>query len=143
MSVPPVPPGDLARLARLTAAAAVLATTAVVVLTAGDRPWQSVAAVVMIALLPYVAFVALARWASGVVEAEAVVLGGVVLAVFFAVGLYGMALVVAPGPKSGGVALAVPLFQSVAVALAGAGAGLLRWRARRAPTFGGPPPDAP
>ncbi|MEM0964386.1 MAG: hypothetical protein AAGK21_17800, partial [Bacteroidota bacterium] len=88
------------------------------------------AAVVMIALLPYVAFVALARWASGVIPAEVAVLGGLVLAVFFAVGLYGMAYVIAPGPRTQSVALAVPLFQSVAVGAAGAGAGLLRWRAR-------------
>ena len=129
--MPPIEPGALARATRFAATAAVVATVAVVFATAGERPWQSVAAVVMIALLPYVAFVALARWVSGVVEAEAVVLGGLVLAVCFAVGLYGMAYVVAPGPKSAGVALAVPLFQSVGVALAGAGAGLLRWRARR------------
>ncbi len=129
--MPPVPPGALARLARFTATAAVVATIVVVVATADDRPWQSVAAVVMIALLPYVAFVALARWATGVVEAEAVVLGGLVLAVFFAAGLFVMAFVVAPGAKSASVALAVPLFQSIAVALAGAGAGLMKWRASR------------
>ncbi len=125
-------PGDLARTTRLGAAAAVLATTAVVVLTAGERPWQSVAVVVMISLLPYVAFVALSRWASGVVEAEAAVLAGLALAAFFAVGLYMLAFVVAPSDKSASAPLAVPLFQSVAVALAGIAAGALRWRARRA-----------
>lgn len=123
-------PGDLARTTRLAAAAAVVLTVAVVFATAGERPWQSVAAVVMIALLPYVAFVALARWASGVVEAEAVVLGGLVLAVCFAVGIYVLAFVIAPGPQSASAALGVPLFQSAALALAGAGAALLRWRAR-------------
>ena len=107
-----------------------LLTTAVVFATGGDRPWQSVAVVVMISLLPYVAFVALSRWASGVVEAEAAVLAGLVLAVFFAVGLYGLAFVVAPGPKSASAPLAVPLFQSIAVALSGVAAGVLRWRAR-------------
>lgn len=123
-------PGEIARVTRLTAAGAVLVTVALVFATAGDRPWQSVAAVVMIALLPYVAFVALARWASGVVAAEAVVLAGLVLAVFFAVGLYAMAFVIAPGPQSASAPLGVPLFQSGAVALAGLGAALARWRAR-------------
>ena len=123
-------PGDLARATRLLAASAVLVTTAVVFATGGDRPWQSVAVVVMISLLPYVVFVALSRWASGVVEAEAVVLGGLVLAVFFAVGLYGLAFLVDPNDKSTSAALAVPLFQSVGVAAAGAGAALFRWRAR-------------
>ncbi len=126
-------PGDLARVTRLSAAAAVLATTAIVFATGGDRPWQSVAVVVMISLLPYVAFVALSRWASGVVEAEAAVLAGLALSVFFAVGLYALAFVIAPGEKSASAPLAVPLFQSVAVALAGVAAGALRWRARRSP----------
>ena len=123
-------PGDLARLTRFVTTGAVVATVLVVFLTAGERPWQSVAAVVMIALLPYVAFVALARWVSGVFEAEVVVFGGLVLAMFFAVGLYAMAYWIAPGPRSGSVALAVPLFQSVGVALAGAGGAFFRWRAR-------------
>ncbi len=132
MPAPSAPqPGDLARVTRFVATGAVVVTVAVVFLTAGDRPWQSVAAVVMIALLPYVAFVALARWVSGVLAAEAAVLAGLVLAVFFAVGLYAMATVVAPGPRSASVALAVPLFQSVAVALAGAAGAFLRWRGRR------------
>jgi hypothetical protein len=125
-------PGDLARLARFVATGAVVVTVAVVFATAGERPWQSVAAVVMISLLPYVAFAALARWASGVVEAEAAVLGGLVLAAFFAVGLYTLAFVIAPGPRSASAPLAVPLFQSFAVALAGAAAALFRWRADRA-----------
>ena len=124
-------PGDLARIARLVAAGAVVATTAVVFATGGDRPWQSIAVVVMISLLPYVALVALSRWASGVVEAEAVVLGGVVLAVFFAAGLFALAFVIAPNDTSASAPLAVPLFQSVGVALAGAGAAFFRWRARR------------
>ena len=123
-------PGDLARTARFVAAAAVVGTTVVVFATAGERPWQSVAAVVMISLLPYVAFVALSRWVAGVLEAEAVVLAGLVLAVCFAVGLYAMAFVLAPGPKSASAPLAVPLFQSFGVALAGVGAAVLRWRAR-------------
>ncbi len=127
-----VQPGDLARITRLTAAAAVVATTVVVFATAGDRPWQSVAAVVMISLLPYVAFVALSRWVSGVLEAEALVLGGLVLAVAFAVGLYALAFVLAPGPKSASAPLAVPLFQSFGVALAGLGGAALRWRSRSA-----------
>jgi hypothetical protein len=84
----------------------------------------------MIALLPYVAFVALARWSSGVVAAEAVVFAGLVLAVFFAVGLYAMAFVIAPGPQSASAPLGVPLFQSGAVALAGVGAAIARWQAR-------------
>jgi len=125
-------PGDLARITRLMAAVVVVGTVAVVLATGGDRPWQSLAAVVMVALLPYVAFVAMARWASGVVLAEAAVLGGLALAVSFAVGIYALAFVVAPGPKSASAALAVPLFQSGAVALTGAAAALLRWRARRA-----------
>ena len=125
-------PGDLARTTRLLASAAVVGTAAVVFATAGDRPWQSVAAVVMISLLPYVAFVALSRWVSGVVEAEAVVLGGLVLAVCFAVGLYALAFVVAPGDKSASAPLAVPLFQSLGVGLAGVGAAVLRWRAQAA-----------
>ena len=125
-------PGDLARITRLLAAGAVLVTTAVVFATGGDRPWQSVAVVVMISLLPYVVFVALSRWVSGVVEAEAVVLAGLVLAVFFAVGLYGLAFLVDPNDKSASAALAVPLFQSIGVAVAGAGAALFRWRARQA-----------
>lgn len=124
-------PGDLARFTRLGAAVVVVATVAVVFVTAGDRPWQSVAVVVMISLLPYVAFVALSRWASGVVEAEAAVLAGLVLAAFFAAGLYLLAFVVAPSDKSASAPVAVPLFQSVAVALAGIAAGVLRWRARR------------
>ncbi|WP_412069571.1 hypothetical protein [Rubrivirga sp. IMCC43871] len=125
-------PRDLTRLTRFVATGAVVATVAIVFATAGDRPWQSVAAVVMIALLPYVAFVALARWVSGVLVAEAVVLGGLVLAVFFAVGLYALAFVIAPGPKSASAALGVPLFQSVAVGVAGAVAGLIRLQATRA-----------
>ncbi len=123
-------PGDIARITRLTAAGAVLVTVILVFATAGERPWQSVAAVVMIALLPYVAFVALARWASGSVPAEAVVFGGLVLAVFFAVGLYAMAFVIAPGPQSASAPLGVPLFQSGAVALAGVGAAIARWQTR-------------
>jgi hypothetical protein len=126
------PPGEIARVARLAAAGAVVVTVALVFATAGERPWQAVAAVVMISLLPYVAFVALARWTSGVPAAEAVVLGGLVLAVFFAVGMYGLAFVVAPGPRSASAPLAIPLLQSVAVGLAGAGAALFKWRARRA-----------
>ena len=118
-------------MARLAAAGAVAVTVVLVVATAGERPWQAVAAVVMISLLPYVAFVALARWASGVVAAEAVVLAGLVLAVFFAVGMYALAFVVAPGPRSASAPVAVPLLQSVAVGLAGVGAALAKWRARR------------
>lgn len=125
-----VQPGDLARITRLTAAAAVLVTVAVVFATGGDRPWQSVAVVVMISLLPYVAFVALSRWVAGVVEAEAAVLGGLVLSVCFAAGLYALAFVIAPNDTSASAPLAVPLFQSIAVALAGAAGGLLRLRAR-------------
>ena len=53
------------------------------------------------------------------------------LAVFFAVGLYALAFVIAPGPRSPSAPLAVPLFQSFAVAIAGAGAALFRWRAGR------------
>lgn len=105
-------------------------TVALVFLTAGDRPWQSVASVVMVALLPYVAFVALARWASGSVAAEAVVLAGLVLAVFFAIGMYALAFVIAPGPQSASAPLGVPLFQSVAVGMAGVGAAIVRWRSR-------------
>lgn len=134
-----VEPGDLARWTRWLATAAVVVTAAVVFATAGERPWQSVAAVVMVSLLPYVAFVALGRWAAGAVEAEAVVLGGLVLAVCFAVGLYGLAFVVAPGPKSASAPLAVPLFQSIGVALAGVGAAVLRWRARSAGRHTPPP----
>ena len=129
---PPAPPGALARIVRFVATGAVVATLVLVVVTADGRPWQALASVVMIALLPYVAFVALARWARGVPWAEAAVLGGLVLAVFFAVGMYALAFVVAPGPRSASAPLAVPLLQSVAVALGGAGAGLAKWAAWRA-----------
>lgn len=125
------PPGEIARVVRLAAAGAVAVTTVLVLATAGDRPWQAVAAVVMISLLPYVAFVALARWAEGAPAAEAVVLGGLVLAVFFAVGLYALAFIIAPGPRTPSAPLAVPLVQSAAVGLAGAGTAVAKWRARR------------
>ena len=128
----PPQPGEIARLVRFVATGAVVATLAVIVATAGERPWQAVASVVMIGLLPYVAFVALANWARGVVAAEVAVLAGLVLAVFFAVGLYGLAFLVDPNDKSASAALAVPLFQSIGVAVAGAGAALFRWRARQA-----------
>lgn len=124
------PPGEMARWTRLGAAAAMLATVAVVVLTAGERPWQAVASVLMIGLLPYVALVALSRWASGVVLAEAAVLGSLVLAVFFAAGLYGLAFVIAPGPRTAATPVAVPLLQSFAVATAGVAVSLAKWRAR-------------
>lgn len=128
----PLPqPGEIARLVRFVATAAVLGTLAVIVATAGERPWQAVASVVMIALLPYVAFVALANWARGVVEAEAAVLAGLVLAVCFAVGIFALAFWIQPGPRSASAAVTVPLFQSVPVALAGVAAMVLKWRARR------------
>lgn len=107
-----------------------LATVAVVFLTAGERPWQAVASVLMIGLLPYVALVALSRWASGVVLAEAAVLGALVLAVCFAAGLYLLAFVVRPGPRTASTPVAVPLLQSGAVALAGMGASVAKWRER-------------
>ena len=129
---PPAPPGEIARAVRLVAAGAVVVTVVLVAVTADGRPWQALAAVVMIALLPYVAFVALARWASGVPWAEAAVLAGLVLALFFAVGMYALAFVVAPGPRSASAPLAVPLLQSVAVGLGGAGAGLAKWSAWQA-----------
>lgn len=123
-------PGEIARWTRLGATGAMLATVIVVLLTAGGRPWQAVAAVLMIGLLPYVALVALSRWASGVVLAEAAVLGALVLAVSFAAGLYGLAFFVQPGPRTASAPVAVPLLQSVAVALAGVGASVARWRAK-------------
>ena len=124
------PPGDLARWTRLGAAGAMLATVAVVFLTAGDRPWQAVASVLMVGLLPYVALVALSRWAAGVVLAEAAVLGALVLAVAFAAGVYVLAFVVEPGPRTASAPVAVPLLQSVAVALAGMGVSIAKWRGR-------------
>ena len=107
-----------------------LATVAVVVATAGGRPWQAVASVLMLGLLPYVALVALSRWAAGSLWAEAVVLGSLVLAVFFALGLYGIAFVLRPGPRSASVPVAVPLLQSAAVTVAGVGVSLTKWRRR-------------
>ena len=127
----PAPPGALARIVRYVATIAVVATLILIVVTADGRPWQALASVVMIALLPYVAFVALGRWASGAPWAEAAVLGGLVLAVFFAVGMYALAFLIAPGPRSASAPLAVPLLQSVAVALAGVGAVGAKWRVRR------------
>ncbi|MDT0630355.1 hypothetical protein RQM47_04360 [Rubrivirga sp. S365] len=128
----PVPPGALARIVRFVATGAVVATLVLIVVTADGRPWQALASVVMIALLPYVAFVALARWANGVPWAEAAVLAGLVLAVFFAAAMYVLAFVVAPGPKSASAPLAVPLLQSFAVALGGVGAGAAKWAAWQA-----------
>lgn len=107
-----------------------LATVAVIVLTAGERPWQAVASVLMIGLLPYVALVALSRWASGTVLAEAAVLASLVLAVTFAAGLYLLAFVIQPGPRTASVPVAVPILQSAAVTMAGVGASLAKWRAR-------------
>ena len=124
----------MARWTRLGAAGAMLATVAVVLATAGERPWQAVASVLMIGLLPYVALVALSRWASGVVLAEAAVLASLLLAVFFAAGLYVLAFVLQPGPRTASAPIAVPLLQSVAVTLAGVGASLGKWRASRRPT---------
>lgn len=115
----------------LLAGAAAVATLALLVGTADGRPWPAVASVAMIGTLPYVAFTALARWARGLPLAEASVLGGLVLAVAFAAGVYAMAFVVDPGPRSGQAALAVPLMQSVAVAFGGAGAAFARWQAER------------
>lgn len=132
VSALPAPPGTLARVVRFVATGAVVATVVLIVATADGRPWQALASVVMIALLPYVAFVALARWSRGVPWAEAAVLAGLLLAVFFAVGMYALAFVVAPGPRSASAPLAVPLLQSVAVALGGAGAGVAKWQAWRA-----------
>lgn len=126
----PPAPGALARATRFGATAAAVATVALVVATAGDRPWQAVASVAMIGLLPYVAFVALAEWARGAVAAEAAALGGLVLAVFFAVGLYALAFVLQPGPRTTTAPVTVPLLQSVAVGITGAAVALARWRAR-------------
>ncbi len=115
----------------LLAGAAALATLALLVATADGRPWPAVAAVAMIGTLPYVAFTALARWARGLPLAEASVLCGLVLAMTFAAGIYVMAFLVDPGPRSGQAAVGVPLMQSVAVAFAGAGAAFARWQAER------------
>lgn len=125
------PPGALARAARLAATAAAVATVALVVATAGGRPWQAVASVAMIGLLPYVAFVALAEWARGAVAAEAAALGGLLLAVSFAVGLYALAFVVQPGPRTAAAPVTVPLLQSFAVGATGVAVALARWWARR------------
>ncbi len=124
-------PGEIARLVRFVATGAVVATLVVVAATADGRPWQAVASVTMIALLPYVAFVALANWARGVVAAEAVVLAGLVLAVFFAAGIFALAYGLQPGPRSQSAPVTVPLLQSVPVALSGLGAALAKWRAGR------------
>lgn len=117
----------MTRATLLLVGAAVVGTVALLVAQAADRPWPSVAAAAMIGTMPYVAFTALARWARGVRVAEAAVLGGLVLAVAFAVGIYAMAFAVDPGPKSGQAVVAVPLMQSIAVAFAGAGASFARW----------------
>ncbi len=127
----PPEPGEIARLVRFVATGAVVGTLVLIVATAGDRPWQAVAAVVMIGLLPYVAFVALANWARGVVAAEAAVLAGLVLAVFFAIGLFALAFWLQPGPRSQSAPVTVPLLQSVPVALAGLGATVAKWQAER------------
>lgn len=124
-------PGEIARLVRFVATGAVVATLAVIVATADGRPWQALASVVMIGLLPYVVFVALANWARGVVAAEAAVLAGLVLAVFFAVGIFALAFWIQPGPRSLSAPVMVPLLQSVPVALAGLGATVAKWRADR------------
>lgn len=121
-------PGEIARLVRFIATGAVVATLVVIAVTADGRPWQAVAAVTMIGLLPYVAFVALANWSRGVVAAEAAVLAGLVLAVFFAAGMFALAYWIQPGPRSQAAPVTVPLLQSVAVALAGLGAALAKWK---------------
>lgn len=121
----------MTRATLLLVGAAVVGTIALLVAQAADRPWPSVAAAAMIGTMPYVAFTALARWARGVRVAEAAVLGGLVLAVAFAAGIYAMAFWVDPGAKSGQAVVAVPLLQSIAVAFAGAGASFARWHAGR------------
>ena len=115
----------------LLAGAAMAATVALLVATADGRPWPAVAFGAMLGTLPYVAFTALARWTRGRGAAEAFVLGGLVLAVAFAAGLYALAFWLDPGPRSGQAVVAVPLLQSVAVAFAGAGAAFARWHAER------------
>lgn len=121
----------MTRATLLLVGAAVVGTVALLVAQSAGRPWPSVAAAAMIGSMPYMAFTALARWARGVRAAEAAVLGGLVLAVAFAAGLYAMAFVLDPGPRSGQAVVAVPLMQSVAVAFAGAGASFARWHAAR------------
>jgi hypothetical protein len=121
----------MTRTTLLLIGAAVAATLLLLALTAGARPWQSVAAVVMLSTLPYVAFTALARWARGLLVAEASVLGGLVLALFFAVGVYALAFWLDPGPRSAQAVVMVPLVQSGAVALAGAGVAFAKWQSMR------------
>lgn len=121
----------MTRATLLLAGAAALATLALLVAVADGRPAMSVATAAMVGTLPYVAFTALARWARGERLAEASVLGGLVLAVAFAAGLYAMAFWLTPGPQSGQAVAAVPLMQSVAVAFAGAGASFALWHAGR------------
>lgn len=121
----------MTRTTLLLIGAAVVATVAVLVAASAGRPWPSVAAAAMVGTMPYVAFTALARWSRGERLAEASVLAGLVLAIAFAAGLYAMAFVIDPGPKSGQVVIGVPLLQSIAVAFAGAGASFAKWRAAR------------
>ena len=117
--------------ARLALAAAL--ATIVVVLVGGreGRPGGAVAAAVLLGTLPYAAMLMLGRWAEGVVVAQLGVLAVLVLMVFFAVGIYGLAFQDGPTAESGFAIVVVPLFQSVGVALAGVAAAVLRWRARQ------------
>lgn len=121
----------MTRTSLLLIGAAVLATALLLVLTAGGRPWQSVAGVLMLSVLPYVAFTALARWARGLLLAEAAVLAGLVLAMCFAAAVYVLAFWLDPGPRSAQAVVMVPLAQSIAVTLTGAGAAFAKWQSLR------------
>ncbi len=121
----------MTRTTLLLIGAAILATFVVLVATANGRPWQAVAGVIMLSVLPYVAFTAMARWARGTLIAEAAVLAGLVLALCFGLGVYALAFVIQPGPRSAQAIVMVPLAQSIPVALAGAGAAFAKYRELR------------
>jgi apolipoprotein N-acyltransferase len=124
----------MTRITLLLIGIAVLLTAGTLLATAGGRPWQAVAGVIMLSVLPYVAFTAMARWTRGTPLAEMAVLGGLILALFFAVGVYVLALWLDPGPRSSQAVVMVPLAQSIPVALAGAGAAFAKYFEQRSAT---------
>lgn len=121
----------MTRVTLLLVGLAVAATIALLIATGDGKPWQAIAAVAMIGVAPYMAFTALARWARGTPLAEMATLGGLVLALAFAVGIYSLAFWLQPGPRSPQAVVGVPLLQSIALAFAGAGTSFAKWRENR------------